>query len=76
MENFNGLNNAESERIALLLEEFGEVQQAIGKILRHGFENRHPSSTETNREELEREIGDVFCAVSMMAKKGDVNMEI
>ena len=37
---FNKLSAAEAERLALLLEELGEAQQAIGKILRHGYENR------------------------------------
>ena len=30
------------ERLALLLEELGEAQQVIGKILRHGYDSRHP----------------------------------
>lgn len=42
MKNFNGLSPAETERLALLSEEMGEVQQAIGKILRHGYESIHP----------------------------------
>lgn len=36
MEHFNQLSPAEAERLALLSEELGEAQQAIGKILRHG----------------------------------------
>lgn len=36
-EPFNDLSNAELERLALLLEELGEAQQVIGKILRHGY---------------------------------------
>ena len=33
---FNGLTPAEAERLALLMEECGEVVQIIGKVLRHG----------------------------------------
>ena len=42
----NGLNDAEAERLAILLEEFGEAQQAVGKILRHGYESYDPSRDE------------------------------
>jgi hypothetical protein len=41
-QHFNGLTPAEAERLALLAEECGEVIQAIGKVLRHGYESRHP----------------------------------
>lgn len=70
---FNGLSPAEAERLALLLEELGEAQQAIGKILRHGYESSHPAGGETNRVALEREIGDVWCAIEMMFSAGDLN---
>lgn len=54
-QHFNQLTPAEAERLALLAEECGEVIQAIGKILRHGYESRHPDGGPTNREALERE---------------------
>lgn len=62
MEHFNRLTPAEAERLALLAEECGEVIQAIGKVLRHGFESTHPDGGPTNRESLERECGDVYHA--------------
>lgn len=71
---FNGLTEAEAERLALLLEELGEAQQAIGKILRHGYESTHPDGGPTNREALEREIGDVKAAVNMLIDAHDLNM--
>ena len=37
MNNFNQLTPAETERLAILAEECGEVIQAVGKILRHGY---------------------------------------
>lgn len=67
--NFNQLTHAESERLALLLEELGEAQQAIGKILRHGYESRHPDGGITNRVSLERELGDVLAAIYLMARQ-------
>lgn len=72
MDHFNGLLPAEAERLALLLEELGEAQQAIGKVLRHGYESRHPDGGQTNRESLEREVGDVYVALRMMFNANDI----
>lgn len=73
MGHFNGLTPAEAERLALLLEEAGEVAQAIGKILRHGYESTHPDGGPTNRETLERELGDMKAAISLMLERRDLN---
>lgn len=73
MDHFNGLTPAEAERLALLCEELGEAQQAIGKILRHGYESTHPDGGPTNRETLEREIGDIYAAAQMLEDAGDVD---
>lgn len=76
MAHFNKLTPAELERLALLLEELGEAQQAIGKILRHGYDNynpfSHPSSVPTNRQSLERELGDVEYALHLLCEAGDL----
>jgi NTP pyrophosphatase (non-canonical NTP hydrolase) len=69
MKFFNDLTPAEFERLALLSEECGEVVQAIGKIFRHGYESNHPDSCETNRIDLETEIGHVFAALELMTDK-------
>lgn len=73
IEHFNKLTPAEAERLALLLEELGEAQQAIGKILRHGYESCHPDGGPTNRESLERELGDVYHAMIRMWSVGDLD---
>lgn len=70
---FNGLSNAEAERLAVLMEELGEAQQAIGKILRHGFDISYADGDPTNREDLEKELGDVQNAQRMMIEAGDLN---
>jgi NTP pyrophosphatase (non-canonical NTP hydrolase) len=71
---FNGLSPAEAERLALLLEELGEAQQAIGKILRHGYESGHPTaSNSSNREDLEGKLGDVTFAIKMLTDSGDLD---
>lgn len=72
MESYNKLTPAETERLALLMEECAEVQQVIGKILRHGYEEGHPKGNTTNREDLEKEIGHALYAVALLDFKGDI----
>lgn len=74
MENFNQLSNAETERLAILSEELGEVLQVIGKTLRHGYECRNPleEDSQTNRRLIEKELGDVMNIVRMMYESGDI----
>lgn len=72
----NGLTDAETERLALLMEECAEVIQACAKVLRHGYESHNPLSASvspSNREALEAEIGHVSHAAERMALAGDVN---
>ena len=69
----NGLTPAQHERLALLLEELGEAQQSIGKILRHGYFSHHPDTPEwSNRDDLERELGHVQHAVSLLVEQKDL----
>jgi NTP pyrophosphatase (non-canonical NTP hydrolase) len=77
---FNGLTEAEAERLALLSEECAEVIQAIAKIQRHGYESHNPTIAvpdderpETNRMRLEKELGDVICAMRKLRHAGDVS---
>lgn len=72
----NGLGDAELERLALLGEECAEVGKMVGKITRHGYASRNPTINDgpTNREALEREIGDVLHAIDLMAHCGDISM--
>lgn len=68
---FNKLTPAQAERLALLSEELGEAQQAIGKILRHGYESRNPvAHGPTNRDALAKELGDVLCAIDIICLTG------
>lgn len=73
MKHFNQLTPSEAERLALLSEELGETIQAVGKILRHGYENTHPDGGPTNRQSLERELGDVYAAVTLMWLRDDIS---
>jgi len=74
-EHFNELSPAEAERLALLLEEMGESIQVIGKILRHGYNSCHPDSLSgpDNRNLLEQELGDVYAAITLLSRSGDVD---
>lgn len=73
MNHFNRLSPAEAERIALLMEEAAEVVQACGKILRHGYESTHPDGGPTNRQQLEKELGDMTVAKGLMLQAGDID---
>ena len=76
MEHFNKLTPAEAERLAILAEECGEVIQAVGKILRHGYASCHPADVDLrldNRNTLEKEIGDIQSAIAMMREAGDIS---
>ena len=65
---FNELTPAQAERLAILMEECGEVVQIIGKILRHGYDSCSPfgASQETNRQALVRELFDIKAAAMLI----------
>jgi hypothetical protein len=66
-DNFNELTPEETELLVLLAEECSEVVQIVCKILRHGLGNYHPNDPMTsNRRLLEKELGDVDCAVGLL----------
>lgn len=77
-EHFNGLTPAEAERLAILIEECGEVIQAATKILRHGYESRNPldgTEAPTNRRDLEKECGHVRAAMIRLCDVGDLRKD-
>lgn len=77
MSEVNGLSLAEEERLYILSEEGGEIIQAIGKILRHGYESYDPTGKipGTNRDQLILEIGDMMVLFNMMVKAKDVDSQ-
>ncbi|MNY48020.1 hypothetical protein D3C86_1833250 [compost metagenome] len=44
----------------------GEVIQAVGKILRHGYDSCHPETGVSNADALRREVIDVFAVLNLM----------
>lgn len=72
---FNRLTEAEQERLAILVEECGEVVQIGCKILRHGYESFNPTipNPDTNREALEKELGHVLYILFTMVDRCDLD---
>jgi NTP pyrophosphatase (non-canonical NTP hydrolase) len=72
---FNKLTPWEAERLACLAEECGEIIQVIGKVLRHGYDDWSPfdDTKTTNRQNLERELGDLSAVCQQMEKGGDIS---
>lgn len=66
MKHFNKLTPAEHERLTLLIEECSEVIHIASKVMRHGYESKHPQGTKTNRRLLEEEVSHVRFAISLM----------
>jgi len=67
---FNKLTPSQAERLALLIEECGEVIQAASKVLRHGYESVNPALTNspTNRQSLEKELGQLMFAADLIVE--------
>ncbi len=74
-ENMPNLIPSEIERLARILEEAGEVQMIVGKILRFGYHSYHPDDPDLdNRRLLEIEIGHFNEAVDEAIGAGDVSL--
>jgi hypothetical protein len=54
------------------------VQQAVGKILRHGYDSVNPNvptGLNNNRSDLVREVGDVLTVLGLLFEAKDLNEE-
>jgi len=67
------LTPAQLERLSVLIEELCEAGQAVGKILRHGFESGWNGSN--NRRDLNEELGHVFWAMNLLVSKNELNIK-
>ncbi len=67
------LNEAEQERLAILVEECAEVQQIACKILRHGYDSYHPDDKlkTANRRLLENEVDELLAVIMLMQRRLD-----
>ena len=69
----NGLTEEQIERLAFLSEELGEVNQTIGKVLRHGYQEVHPDTLVDNQYYLEKELADVIFAIALLKHNLDIS---
>lgn len=82
------MTHAQIERLAYLVGELGEAQQAAAKILRHGYFSYDPTNPNVvsdrdgehhpdNKDDLETELGHVLAGIHMLVAGGDlVNIQI
>lgn len=75
---FSKMTEAERERLEMLIEEAGEIVTIGTKILRHGYTSYHPDDPAkvTNRDHLEREVGDLLTVFERMVSEGDVEGDV
>lgn len=65
------------ERLVILAEECAEVQQVICKALRHGLDSdNNGKNPETNRQMIERELGDLMHSAQRCFNSGDLSESI
>jgi hypothetical protein len=70
---FNKLTPAEAERLALLVEEAGDVIHLTGAILRRGYESEYHDPDLTLRELLEKKLGNLQHAIDRLCESKDVD---
>lgn len=71
---FNGLDPAEQERLMLLSEQLAKAQEAIAKIIRHGYDSTHPEFPgPTNRAMLQKRLGGVRHAMIRLCDANDLS---
>jgi NTP pyrophosphatase (non-canonical NTP hydrolase) len=58
------------EVLDILQEEAAEVIQAVSKIRRFGWDNKHPESDQNNLEHLEEELGDMQAMIEILMEMG------
>jgi len=67
------MDHPERERYGKLVEEGGEVGQAIGKLVVYGREPVAGGIKYNNVGNLEKELGQFFAVVDMLVMAGDIN---
>lgn len=73
---YSDLTYSQMERLHMLSEEAAEVIKASMKVLRHGYQNYNPDDSgngKINRDDLERELGDLFGIAHHMQRHKDVD---
>jgi NTP pyrophosphatase (non-canonical NTP hydrolase) len=66
------MNDKQREILVITQEECAEVIQSISKIFRFGIDNDHKSGS-TQREALEKEVGDLVAMIELLHEHNLVN---
>ena len=66
------MDEAQRERLTMLIEECAEVQHAATKILRHGYGLWHPVTQEANEIALVRELEDLLTLIREIGREDGV----
>jgi hypothetical protein len=66
------MNDKQREILVITQEECAEVIQSISKIFRFGVDNDHKSGS-TQREALEKEVGDLVAMIELLHEHNLVN---
>lgn len=69
------IKDKDREIMSILQEECAECIQAVSKVFRFGFDNHHPDRSETNREHLAEEIGDLQAMIDLLISSGIVDAD-
>lgn len=70
-------DDAQRERLVLLMEEMAESQQMIGKCLRHGMDSTHRDyDYRINAHLLADELGHVLAALDLVVRAFDVSEDV
>jgi NTP pyrophosphatase (non-canonical NTP hydrolase) len=67
------MNKKNQEALVILQEECAEVIQAVSKCYRFGLDNQHKSG-DTQRANLELEIGDMLALVDILVEQGVIDL--
>jgi NTP pyrophosphatase (non-canonical NTP hydrolase) len=68
------MNDKQREILVITQEECAEVIQSISKIFRFGIDNDHKSGS-TQREALEKEIGDLVTMIELLQEHAIVDKD-
>ena len=67
--------NRKEEVLVILAEECGELTQAAIKVLRFGADGCPPNSEETNKTQLEKEMGDVLAMMRLVDEEVGLDLD-
>lgn len=64
----------QSEILDILQEECGEVVQVVSKCRRFGIDDVYGEGSESNRDKLTKEVGDLMCMIQLLHEAEIVDM--